>query len=1653
MERRHATQPRGLMCETAPAYRAILGLIEYRGILCLMEYRGILCLILALVILSIGGDRSPGQQWQRQFAQIPALRAMQRAGERPGSVDGVFLPVDRETALKLERAREMLAKGQVADAVVELDRILDRREDYFFKPDPKQTVHRSLKAEAQRLLGSLDADQRRIYELQFGAKARQLLDDAAHSGSLAPLAETVRRYLHTDAGYEAAILLARRYSDHNQPLAAALVLARLKEAPAARAKYGPNLSLLLAGSWLRAGMKDKALAELSELARDYSKASLELGGKRFEVGPVDANLGELATIVGSASGERSAAVGNWAMPGGNAARNAAMTGGSPLLNERWSASVFYSTSLVKEMVRQRKQFVDSGRPIIPSAQPLAVGNLVLMRTPSVMYGIDFETGKLLWPWPTQYGGDEHVNAGRDAAYLQTVSERTWENNTYGTMTSDGERVFLVHEGDIQDAMRGPQRTRSPRAMFMPNGAVVAGFGLATHNVLSAHSLRRQGAIEWEVGGSESESEPELAGAYFLGPPLPLQGELFALAEIKGGISLVAIDAATGKLEWMQQLAMVELNVLQDPTRRMSGASPSFADGVLVCPTSAGAVVAVDLATRSLLWGYQYPRTAEQERLANQRAAIGWNGNGASALPVNPGSRWSDSSVILADGRVYVTAVESDQLHCLNLMDGKELWSKKRDGGLYVAAVDGGRLLVVRDDRVELLKATGEKVESLWTEPLGAGRPSGRGFYSGNFYYLPLSSAEVVKFELSKGDITARARSRSGAIPGNLICYQGYVISQGVDSLDKYFQIGPLRKRVEEALAANPGDPEALAWRGEIALDDGNLEQAVKDLRAAYGYRPRDDAKLEYLNRLEAERLRTRSLLIDALTASLRADFSGNRSSLAELEAMIETDEERGAYLRVLAAGLQSEGKTTESLTAYLQLADLKSGNEPEDVEVGREVRRDRWISARLEQLWKSSPAAGRAAIDSALAARLADAEGAATVANSQETRADRLRKFLQTFAFHPLADAAREKLIAQLGDAESALEREQLLLRLEKSSDRQRAAAAVARLASLYESAGREREAAIYYRKLQSELADVACLDRKTGKELVAALPADHKVRRAMDGGDPWPIGLVKSEEPSNAGGARNQNNQQYWNVELRGDLGPFYQGRSVQLDQQMFQLVGRDELGRESFRLVLNEASRYGGYFFGYNANHAVVDGHLLVMNTGFQVLAINTLRPDKRTGAVVWREDVVDLVQLQMQQMMGLGGFNGGQNTNPWGQRRMAPTNYGSQPAPAISPIIDGGVAILRGRELSFVDALTGQPLWVRQNVPPESEIYGDSEVLIVAAGGNSAADGSTGSQAGRSAGSQEEALVLRTRDGELIAKVKAPPPERRWATHGRNLLTWHDRGRTRQLVLKDLWTDKEIVLGTYPATSRGTTVGGDAVAIYDASGKFVVHSLIDGGKLLEAAVEPDEKLHNIYVQRTDSQYLLVSNRPRMAGGPAGVQYQPAIGDPYSDGFNNGLVCGRVYAFDRKTGEGQWQIPALLDMHGYVYSQGPDLPVLVFVRQKQSGNQMKISMLCLDKRTGRAVYQRDDINGQAYAFEAVGNPDERTVTLQIPAHSTVLRFTDRPVAPEPPYQAGVEPPRSRATSNIGRLLRILGEAAEQLNDQGMPIPPPAVPQFEQRR
>ena len=86
------------------------------------------------------------------------------------SAEGVFLPPDRSVLQQLSKAKELLAQQRYGEAVRYLGAILDGPEDYFFQPDKDEPIHRSLKAEAQRLIGEMPRKGRELYELQYGAR-------------------------------------------------------------------------------------------------------------------------------------------------------------------------------------------------------------------------------------------------------------------------------------------------------------------------------------------------------------------------------------------------------------------------------------------------------------------------------------------------------------------------------------------------------------------------------------------------------------------------------------------------------------------------------------------------------------------------------------------------------------------------------------------------------------------------------------------------------------------------------------------------------------------------------------------------------------------------------------------------------------------------------------------------------------------------------------------------------------------------------------------------------------------------------------------------------------------------------------------------------------------------------------------------------------------------------------------------------------------------------------------------------------------------------------------------------------------------------------------------------------------------------------------
>src|SRR6516164_1331736 len=138
----------------------------------------------------------------------------------------------RELVKRLHTGKKLLSEGNYTEGARLLQSILENEEDAFFFPDQlDRSKERSVKLEAQALLGQMPAAGREAYEKQYGPVARRLFEEAQKSRDADELSLVARKYFHTPWGYEAAYRLAADHFDHERALTAALGFERLRALP------------------------------------------------------------------------------------------------------------------------------------------------------------------------------------------------------------------------------------------------------------------------------------------------------------------------------------------------------------------------------------------------------------------------------------------------------------------------------------------------------------------------------------------------------------------------------------------------------------------------------------------------------------------------------------------------------------------------------------------------------------------------------------------------------------------------------------------------------------------------------------------------------------------------------------------------------------------------------------------------------------------------------------------------------------------------------------------------------------------------------------------------------------------------------------------------------------------------------------------------------------------------------------------------------------------------------------------------------------------------------------------------------------------------------------------------------------------------------
>jgi len=1480
--------------------------------------------------------------------------------EKPRPPSLGLQPAERTQVQNLLRAESLVELGQYAEATRVLDQLLAEPQDTFFLPERGLPRWRSIKDTASRLIAALPEEGRSAYRLRVETQAQQMLDEAVRAGRMDAVRAVADRFFHTGPGAEAVLLLARDRLEQGQPFHAALYLERLQRESADADRFEPTLSLLLAVCWYRAGMVSRAEAAVARLPGDVQDLRVAGQAPAAVPGAQPARLW-LESLLGPPPVGSDGA--QWSMYGGDPTRNAWCSSAGAYLAGSPIGSLSHERTLRDAQAALAEQLLDEFRLGAPALHPLVVKDRAVFRTATSLAAVELASGRLLWEArledPLQHllrdPGREDI-PWESAEFRRALHSRLFENRTFGTLSTDGSRVFVV-----EDLPLGLP-AESQRIMLTRDGRPRLAPGvLKRYNLLAAYDLST-GKLVWELDGSPETPEPAAGDVWFLGPPLPLGRRLYVLAKVETQTRLIEVEAATGRVISALTLALGEappeessrvivgnVAVLQPDENLLAGHSPSFANGVLVCRTLDSQLVAIDLAARKVLWVNRLP--SSENNLRSRVLRILQARLGGRPEPDSQ-QQWIDQSLLIAEGKLLVPAPETDQLVCLDLRDGQERWAAPRDDALYVAGVWDGRAVVVGRSSVWALRL--EDGSFAWAHqrvalPEGA-LPSGRGLLAPPRFYLPLSTAEIAAVDLVEGRLVARSRSPEQLVPGNLVACSQAVLSQSAVGVWKFEDLDARAKRLgvagedagghgagADAAAGDPSgqDEQTLLERGELLLCQGRVGAAARLLARAAQGKPES---------------RAGQLLITAIMDGLEVDFEHFAAQAESWEKLVDAGPQRAELLRRLADGFQRTGRQQQAFEACLKLMDIEQDtSELRHLEAARQVRTDCRLAARLEQLYRAADAAERAEIDAMIRRRL----------QGRTLDEQKAREALAFYSWHRLAAGLRLSLAELAVRRVQGLEAEQLLREVLRSGNEVERRLAGAGLAELTASAEQPQVAARYYRWLAEQYPNTEVAGGRTGRGLIEALSATDPVRRVLSGADAWPTAKVETNVDSN-----RKSIVYRMSLSVECDDIRFDPVETIELDTQHRKLIGRDAWAQAAWELALpGDASQWSTALSRYRYGAAWRRGHLVLLRMGTSLCAIDVLRSPAR---MLWVHETAPPGRVSA----GMVVFN------PFGP--IGPGGVASgQPLPMV--VGRRAVYLLSDWKLTALDLLTGKVRWVRDDLAPGARLFGDRDVLFIVP-----EDGTP-------------ATVFRAQDGLLLGRCELPPGRDRLAFTGRCILVWQSDARESRLALVDPWAKQTVWEHRFAAGAQPALVDRQRAAVFERSGRLVVVDTQSGGLLAESRLEAESEIESLGVLAWSQGYLVAVNRPGRRGN-ALTSY------PY---IRQLPVHGRLYALGNQGGKPLWS--RTIESHALWMDQPRELPVLVLCdrTQQMDGNRVvqRMKLTCLDKRDGRVLCDLNQSRSASHMHQIEADLDKREVRVLSYLGSVTLRFTDQPQsAPDKP-------------------------------------------------
>ena len=720
--------------------------------------------------------------------------------------ESAFIAPPREVVRPLIRCKKLMAKNEIGEAVEILGELLadDSAEDFLISRG--SSSFESLRRRTESILGAIDDKYLEPYRVRYDIRARKLLEQGVAESSPALLQQVSNRFFFTDSGAEAAMLLGHMDLSQGHASSAQSWFAKIVRFPSTANRHDPEASILLATCQLLGNDLVQAKSTLVALKKRLPNSTINFQGKNYPLFNRDQDaLPWLTSLIGASPLAANTALSEWLMSQGNPARTGKTGVGLPLLASRWEQPIGDSLAYQNEASTYLKDLVEQGLTPAPASQPLVVKDTVIYRDSERMYGVDFKTGRRQWAWPPQLGWKQNAEDEINYPERAKLYQRLVLDSIYGQASSDGQLIFFVPSPGGSDS--------NEYSDDFGDATQSAPDDVREFNELVAIDAGRSGSLAWRVGGPSGLDEPKLAKVYFIGEPLPLEGVLYCCCVRDNAIQMVALDSKSGKLRWAQVIASYSGSSFNtNRFRRLAGVSPSYADGKLVCLTGTGGVVAIELATRSLLWGHEF-------QLPSDARVVGKDY--ADALT----DVWRDSVVAISNGKVFLTPVLSRNLLALNLDDGDWAWFEDdglqkrvpRNSSLYLAGTEQNQLILVGAKDIRSVNALTGDEKWLLTLPEGDVL-TGRGYIGDGLLFVPTASQKIIQVNLQTGRIVDSVAT--GRILGNLARVEGDVISLGIDHVASFPELG-IKEKAFSQLAIEKLNDDQKFVRAQLLVQRGD----------------------------------------------------------------------------------------------------------------------------------------------------------------------------------------------------------------------------------------------------------------------------------------------------------------------------------------------------------------------------------------------------------------------------------------------------------------------------------------------------------------------------------------------------------------------------------------------------------------------------------------------------------------------------------------------------------------------------------------------------------------------------------------------------------------------------------------------------------------